>query len=293
MDIGIVMIDLLNGLSRGMLYFLMASGLTLTFSVLGVINFAHGSLIVLGAYFTWSLLQVISGDWLFIVIIILSGCIVGLIGILIEIFLLRRIYKSEHLYQLLLTFALIMIIDGLILQIWGGQPRAMLLPNFFLGAIPIMGNFFPKYLLFILLSSIAIAILVWLFLYRTRFGKASRAAASDAEMTSALGVNVPFVYCGMFAIGVALAGFSGGLGMAMSSITPGAGAHMGLTCFVVIVIGGLGSLTGTLLAALILGLFEAFGDHYFPQFAMILPYAIMAVILLAKPQGLLGRSEMR
>jgi len=291
MDAGIVIIDLLNGLSRGMLYFLMASGLTLTFSVLGVINFAHGSLIVLGAYFTWSLLQVVSGDWLFIVIIIFSACIVGLIGILIEVFLLRKIYKSEHLYQLLLTFALIMIIDGLILQIWGGQPRSMPLPGFFLGAVPIMDNFFPKYSLFILFGSIAVAILVWLFLYKTRFGKASRAAASDVEMTSALGVNVPLVYCGMFAIGVALAGFSGGLGMAMSSITPGAGAQMGLTCFVVIVIGGLGSLMGTLIAALILGLFEAFGDHYFPQFAMILPFAIMALILLVKPQGLLGRSE--
>jgi len=291
MDLGILLIDLLNGLSRGMLYFLMASGLTLTFSVLGIINFAHGSFIMLGAYFAWSLLQVIGGDWSFIVIIILSGGIVGVIGILIEIFFVRKIYESEHLYQLLLTFALIMIIDGLVLEVWGGMPRSMLLPGFLLGAVSIAGNPFPKYSLFILFGSVAIAILVWLFLYRTKFGKASRAAGADVEITSALGINVPFVYCGMFAIGVALAGFSGGLGLAMSSITPGIGAHIAVTCFAVIVIGGLGSLTGTLVAALILGVFEAFGDHYFPQVAMALPFIIMAVILLARPQGLFGRNE--
>jgi len=291
MDLGILLIDLLNGLSRGMLYFLMASGLNLTFSVLGIINFAHGSFIMLGAYFTWTLLQGIGGDWSFIFIIILSGGIVGLIGILIEIFFVRRIYESEHLYQLLLTFALIMIIDGLVLEIWGGMPRSILLPKYFLGAASIVGKPFPKYSLFILFGSIVIAVLLWFFLYKTKFGKASRAAASDVEITSALGINVPYVYSGMFAIGVALAGFSGGLGLAMSSITPGVGAHIAVTCFAVIVIGGLGSLTGTLVAALILGIFEAFGDHYFPQVAMALPFIIMALILLARPQGLFGRKE--
>ncbi|MFH1951051.1 MAG: branched-chain amino acid ABC transporter permease [Pseudomonadota bacterium] len=289
MDPGIVLIDLLNGLTRGMLYFLMASGLTLAFSVLGIINFAHGSLIMLGAYFAWTLLQAIGGGWFFFAIIILSGIIVGVVGILIEIFFLRRIYGSEHLYQLLLTFALIMIIDGLVLEIWGGMPRCMILPGSLLGAVSIGGNFFPKYSLFILLCSTAVAILGWFFLYKTKFGKASRAAAADVEITSALGINVPFVYCGMFAIGAALAGFSGGLGLAMSSITPGVGAHIAVTCFAVIVIGGLGSLVGTLVAALILGIFEAFGDHYFPQLAMALPFIIMAVILLARPQGLFGR----
>jgi len=291
MDPGILLIDLLNGLSRGMLYFLMASGLTLTFSVLRIINFAHGSLIMLGAYFAWSLLQLVGGNWTFVLIILLSGCIVGVIGILIEVFFVRRIYTSEHLYQLLLTFALIMIIDGLALEIWGGQPRTMSLPRFFLGAVSIAGNSFPKYSLFTLFGSGVVAVLLWFFLYKTDFGKASRAAAADVEITSALGINVPLIYCGMFAIGVALAGFSGGLGLAMSSLTPGVGAHIAVTCFAVIVIGGLGSLAGTLAAALILGVFEAFGDHYFPEIAMALPFIIMAVILLVRPQGLLGRKE--
>jgi branched-subunit amino acid ABC-type transport system permease component len=140
MDIGMLFIDLLNGLSRGMLYFLMASGLTLALSVLRIINFAHGSLIMLGAYLTWSLLQLMSGNWAFVLILLLSGCIVGIIGILIEVFFMRRIYTSEHIYQVLLTFALIMIIDGLVLEIWGGMAKTMLLPSFFLGAVTIAGR---------------------------------------------------------------------------------------------------------------------------------------------------------
>ena len=289
MDIGMLFIDLLNGLSRGMLYFLMASGLTLALSVLRIINFAHGSLIMLGAYITWSLLQIMSGNWAFVLIICLSGCIVGIIGILIEVFFMRRLYESEHLYQVLLTFALIMIIDGVVLEIWGGMAKTMLLPSFFLGAVSIAGRLFPKFSLFILLGSVVVAMLLWVFIYKTDFGKASRAAAEDREMTSALGINVPLICCGTFAIGVALAGFSGGLGLAMTSLTPGVGTHLVVTCFAIIVIGGLGSLTGTLAAALILGIFEAFGDHYFPEIAMALPYIIMAVILLVKPQGLLGK----
>ena len=289
MDIGMLFIDLLNGLSRGMLYFLMASGLTLALSVLRIINFAHGSLIMLGAYLTWSLLQIVSGNWAFVFILLLSGCIVGIIGILIEVFLMRRIYTSEHIYQVLLTFALIMIIDGLVLEIWGGMAKTMLLPSFFLGAVTIAGRFFPKFSLFILSGSVIVAMLLWVFIYKTDFGKASRAAAEDREMTSALGINVPLICCGTFAIGVALAGFSGGLGLAMTSLTPGVGTHLVVTCFAIIVIGGLGSLTGTLVAALILGIFEAFGDHYFPEIAMALPYIIMAVILLVKPQGLFGK----
>jgi branched-subunit amino acid ABC-type transport system permease component len=291
MDPGVLLIDLLEGLCRGMLYFLMASGLSLTFSVLGIINFAHGSLIMLGAYLVWSSLQIIAGDWCFILIIILSGAMVGGIGILIELFFLRRIYRAEHLYQLLLTFALIMIIDGLALEIWGGQPRSIRVPGYFLGAVSIAGRPFPKYSLFILFSSIVVAVILWAFLYKTKFGKASRAAAADVEITSALGIDVSFIYCGMFAIGVALAGLSGGVGLAMSSLAPGVGANIAVLCFAIIVIGGMGSLMGTLTAALVLGIFEAFGDHYFPEAAMALPFIIMAVILLARPQGLLGKME--
>ena len=291
MDPGVLLIDLLEGLCRGMLYFLMASGLSLTFSVLGIINFAHGSLILLGAYMTWSALQIIGTNWSFILIIILSGAMLGVIGILIELFFLRRIYDAEHLYQLLLTFALIMIIDGLALEIWGGQPRAIPVPGYLLGAVSIAGRPFPKYSLFILFSSIVVAIILRAFLYKTKFGKASRAAAADFEITSALGIDVSFVYCGMFAIGVGLAGLSGGVGLAMSSLTPGAGGNIVVLCFAIIVIGGMGSLMGALSASLILGFFEAFGDHYFPQMAMALPFIIMAVILLARPQGLFGKIE--
>jgi len=290
-DFGILVMDILNGLSRGMLYFLMASGLTLTFSVLRIINFAHGSLVMLGAFFTLSLLPLGGSLVVFLVLIVASGLLVGLVGILLETFFVRRIYESEHLYQLLLTFSFIMIIDGLVLEIWGGQPRTLAIPQFLLGALFIFELPFPKYSIFTLVSSVIVAILMWLFLYKTNFGKASRAAASDVEITAALGVNVSLIYCGMFGLGVALAGFSGAMGLAMTAITPGVGANIAVLCFAIIVIGGLGSLVGTLIAALIIGIFESFGNHYFAQFSMILPFIIMAVILLIRPQGLLGQKE--
>jgi branched-subunit amino acid ABC-type transport system permease component len=160
-----------------------------------------------------------------------------------------------------------------------------------LGAVSIAGRPFPKYSLFILFSSIVLAIILRVFLYKTKFGKASRAAAADVEMTSALGINVSSVYCGMFAIGVGVAGFSGAVGLGMSSLTPGGGGNIAVLCFAIIVIGGMGSLMGTLTAALILGIFEAYGDHYFPQMAMALPFIIMAVILIIRPQGLFGKVE--
>jgi len=287
----VLFIDILYGLSRGMLYFLMASGLTLTFSVMGIINFAHGSFVMVGAYITWSLIQWTGVTWPFIAFLILSGIIVGVIGVWIEIFLLRRIYKAEQLYQLLLTFVLILIIDGLALEIWGGSFRSMVLPRYLAGGVSIAGRPFPKYFLFILFSSICIAIILWVFLYKTKFGKVSRAAAMDAEITSTLGINVSLIYCGMFAMGVALAGFSGGLGLAMSCLSLGIGANIIVICFAIIVIGGMGSLKGSLIASLILGVFESFGDHYFPKLAMALPFILMSLILIIRPQGLFGEKE--
>jgi branched-chain amino acid transport system permease protein len=289
MDSGVLITDLLNGLSRGMLYFLMTSGLALTFSVLGIINFAHGSFIMLGAYMAFTLLQATGMAWAFFLIIILAAVVIGVIGVLVEMQLLRRIYQAEHLYQLLLTFALVLIFDGLVLEIWGGQPRSMILPKYVLGAVSIGGNPFPKYSLIILFVSALLTVGLWRFLYRTDFGKATRAAAMDREMTEALGKNVPVVFTGTFGIGIALAAFAGGLGLAMSSLTPGVGTQIVVLCFAVVVIGGMGSLWGALIAALILGLCESFGDHYFPQMAMALPFILMALILMLRPQGLFGK----
>ncbi len=289
MDAGLLTTDILNGLSRGMLYFLMTSGLALTFSVLGIINFAHGSFIMLGAYMAYTLLQATGMAWAFFILIIISAILIGVVGLLVEAFLLRKIYESEHLYQLLLTFALVLITDGVVMEIWGGQTKSMLLPKYLMGAVNILGSAFPKYPLYILLVSVLLTIGLWQFLYRTNFGKATRAAAMDREMTESLGINVPAVFTGTFGLGIALAAFSGGMGLAMTSLSPGLGTHIVVTCFAVVVIGGTGSLWGALIAALILGIFESFGDHYFPQLAMALPYILMALILMLRPQGLLGK----
>lgn len=291
MDLEVLLIDLLNGVSRSMVYFLMASGLTVAFSVMGIINFAHGSFVMLGAYIMWSLLHYTGVTWPFLAFLVVTGITVGIVGGMIEKFILRKIYGADQLYQLLLTFILILIIDGLVLEIWGGSPLSMKLPTYLTGGVTIVSRPFPKYFLFAPLCSACIAILFWLFLYKTNSGKVSRATAMDKEITSTFGINVTYVYFVMFAIGGALAGFSGGLGLAMSCLSPGIGANIVVICFAIIVIGGMGSLGGTFIASLILGVFEAFGDHYFPKLAMALPYILMSLILIIRPQGLFGAKQ--
>lgn len=239
----------------------------------------------------WSFLHYTGVSWPFLAFFLLAGIIIGLVGGMIEKFILRRIYGADQLYQLLLTFILILIIDGLVLEIWGGSPLSMKLPRYLTGGISIGSRPFPKYFIFTLLCSACLAILLWLFLYKTKFGKVARATAMDKEITSTFGINVTQVYCLMFAVGVALAGFSGALGLAMSCLSPGIGANIVVICFAIIIIGGMGSLSGTLVASLILGVSEAFGDHYFPKLAMALPYILMSFILIIKPQGLFGKKQ--
>lgn len=205
-----------------------------------------------------------------------------------EVFLLRRVYKAEHIYQLLATFAVVLLIDGLTLEIWGAQPRTFALPTFIGGSLKILGSPFPTYLIFILFVSTFFGVLLWLFLYKTTLGNACRAAAMDSEMSEALGINVPRVVTLVFCIGGALVGLAGGLGVGLKGITLGLSAEVIITCFVIVIIGGLGNLKGTLVSALLLGLVESFGGHYLQQFAMALPFILMALVLILRPQGLLG-----
>ncbi|MBE9571629.1 MAG: branched-chain amino acid ABC transporter permease [Proteobacteria bacterium] len=290
MDFGLICIDILTGLSRGLLYFLIASGLAVTLGTLGIINFAHGAFYMCGAYIAWTVAQVIGN----VIGAFWIGAAVGtafmfLIGLLIEFVLLRRIYATEHLYQMLLTFALVLVIDGLALEIWGGLPKSIFLPEYLRGHLSVMGHPWPVYSLFTLLFSTALAIGLWFLLYRTRFGKECRAAAMDREVSEALGINVPRVFMLMFATGAAIAALAGGVGTAFYSVSPGLGVGIIVICFAIIVIGGMGSLMGAFIGALILGMIESFGWHYFPWLAMHIPYILMAVILLTRPQGLFGR----
>jgi branched-chain amino acid transport system permease protein len=290
MDFGMIFVDFLNGLSRGFLYFLIVSGLAVTLGTMGIINFAHGSFYMLGAYLAWTVsINVSNFIGSFWIGIIAGTAILFLLGLLIERGLLKHIYEADHLYQLLATFGLVLFLDGLVLEIWGGLPKVITIPKYLTGNLSVMGRPWPVYSMFILIFSSMIIGGLWFLLYRTRFGYECRAAAMDREMSGALGINVSVVFMFMFAVGAAVAGLAGGTGTGLMALSPGLGGSIIILCFAIIVIGGMGSLLGAFIGSIIIGILESFGWHYFPDSAMYLPFAIMAIILLLRPQGLFGR----
>jgi branched-chain amino acid transport system permease protein len=290
MEIATFTILLLDGTSRGLLYFLIASGLTLTFGVMDVINFAHGAFFMIGAYLTWTLMSVMGAMMgSFWIAVIVSALIAGIIGALLERFLIRRIYEAEHVYQLLLLFGIVLILDGLVIEVWGGEPKSIIQPSYLTGAVSILDKPFPIYSLFILFFALAIAFLLYFVLYRTSLGKACRAISMDREMSSVLGINVRRVFMIFFGGGIGLAALTGGIGTSFRSVTPVMGTEILVILFVIIVIGGLGSLKGALIGGLLLGILESFSWRYLPQIAMMLPYALMAAVLTVRPEGLYGK----
>lgn len=284
---------LLNGLSQGMVLFIVASGLSLVFGVLRVINFAHGSLYMVGAFLAFSLSTLLPpGSMLsFILLMVLVPPAIALLGLALEVPLFRRIYGKEHLLQLLLTYAVLLIIDDACRLIWGGAIRNVARPEILAGSIEIFGMFLPTYNAFILLVGPIIAVGLWLLLYRTRAGNLIRAAVSHPEMVGALGVNVSRVMTATFMLGCWLAGLGGVLMSALANIDLGIGMEKIIECFAVVVIGGLGSIGGALLGSLILGVGVAFIQLPLSRAAIIFPYFAMALILIIRPWGLFGKPE--
>lgn len=277
----------LVGLSLAMYLWLLAAGLTIVFGVLGVLNFAHGSLFMLGAYFAYTLY----GLWglNFWLAILLSLLAVGAIGFLMERLFLRHIYHLEHAFQLLLTFGFILIFDDAVKMIWGGVAKIPPMPSFFEGTFSIFGRLFPIYNLFIIASGLIVALMLWFLFEKTWWGKMVRASASDREMASALGVNIPTLFTGVFVLGAMLAALGGALGTPVRVVAPGIGAAMIIQAFIITVIGGLGNLKGAFVGALIVGILSAYGILLFPVFELFLIFVIMAIVLMVKPQGLFGR----
>ncbi|UCD82532.1 MAG: branched-chain amino acid ABC transporter permease [Desulfobacterales bacterium] len=284
---------LINGLSQGMVLFIVASGLSLVFGVLRVINFAHGSLYMIGAFLAFSLSTLLpSGSLLsFILLMILVPPAIALIGLGLEIPLFRRIYAKEHLLQLLLTYAVLLILDDACRLIWGGDIRNVARPEILAGSIEFLGLYLPTYNVFILLVGPVIAIGIWFLLYRTRAGNLIRAAVSHPEMVGALGVNVSRVMTGTFMLGCWLAGLGGVLMSALANIDLGIGMEKIIECFAVVVIGGLGSIGGALLSSLILGVGVSLIQLPLSRFAIVFPYFAMALILIIRPWGLFGKPE--
>lgn len=286
MDIlSVVPIQFLHGLVYGMLLFLVASGLTLIFGMMGVLNFAHGALYMLGAYFSYSILRWTGQFWLSMIV---APVLVGAMGILIERFLLRKVHRFGHAHELLLTFGLAYIIEELVKWIWGNQPLHVEIPAILSGSIQFLDITYPTYRLFILLISVAVFTVLFLILYKTRAGIIVTAAVTRSEMVNALGINVPLVFMLLFGLGGALAGLAGVIGGPYLITNPGMAATIIIDLFVVIVVGGMGSLQGALLASFLIGELQSFGILLVPQMAVMLEFLLMAVVLIVKPEGLLG-----
>lgn len=289
-DASFLVIQLLNGLTNAMFIFLIASGLSIIFGVLRILNFAHGSLYMLGAYMTHQCVSVFAGSpnrfWLAVLIAPIS---VALLAGLIERTLLRRLYRHEELIQLLFTYALVLILGDFTRFIWGIDQLSVSRPQILKGATVIFGQYFPKYNIFIILLGPCIAFLFWFLMLRTRWGRMIRAAALDRETLGTLGINVDRLFTVVFIIGSWLAALGGALVSPVTTIRPGMDVEVIINAFIVVVIGGMGSFWGTFWGALIVGSVYSMGILVFPRLSIIFIYVIMILILITRPWGLLGR----
>jgi branched-chain amino acid transport system permease protein len=278
---------LLNSLEIGLLLFVIAVGLNIIFGVLNVINFAHGGLYMLGAYLTFSLVGILQLP--FWPALLLAPLAVAVIAVLLERVVLRHVYGRDVADSLLITFALLLIIDDAVRMIWGSGIHIVAPPPGLQGTITLFGVIYPLYSFFVMATALVAMIGLWLFFTRTRAGRITRAAASDREMAETLGIDVPLVITAVFALGAWMAAVGGVIAAPMRAIDPGMGDKIIIDSFIVVVIGGLGSFPGTLLGAMVLGLIHGFGGRYLPQVNLVLPYIGMALVLLVRPQGLMGK----
>jgi branched-chain amino acid transport system permease protein len=275
----------LHGMVYGMLLFLVSSGLTLVFGMMGILNIAHAAFYMLGAYLAYTTVAVTGNFWLSLLV---APIVVGLLGAAIERGMLRRIHAFGHAYELLLTFGLFFMLAEAVRWIWGNYTLQVPTPALLTGSIPLLGSQYPVYRLFILAFSGAICLVMALVLMRSRVGIIIRSAVSDGEMVSALGINTQLLALGVFSVGAALAAIAGVIAAPFLQADPSMGAAILLDAFVVIVIGGFGSLLGALLASLMIGELQSFGVLWFPAFAMVFQFLLMAAVLLLRPQGLFG-----
>jgi branched-chain amino acid transport system permease protein len=285
-------LQFVSGLLKSMFLFLLASGLSLIFGVSRVLNITHGAFYALGAYlFFWTSRGGSLGIGGFAATVAGAGIAIGALGALFERIVLRRVYRGGMLFVALVTFGAVLLFEELIKIIWTGELRAVPRPAGLDGGITLGAHRLPVYDVMLLGLGAAIALGLWFVVERTRFGLLLRAAATDREMLTVLGVDVPLLYTATFAAGACLAAVAGALAAPMVSLTPTMGTQIIIQVFAVVVIGGLGSLPGSLIGALIVGEFEAFGILVSPELAMPMLYLLMAVILIIRPTGLLGAPD--
>ncbi len=280
--------QLLVGLSRTMILFIVSAGLSFVLGVLRVPNIAHGSLYMLGAFSAYTISTLFghgsTGFWL---ALLLAPLVVALVSLVAERVLFCHLYQREHLMLLLFTFALMLILGDVVKLVWGAEYRSVLAPAALRGSVSIFGSSFPRYNLFLLFIGPLVAVSLWLFVNKTKMGKIARAAAVDREMVGALGINVSWVFAAAFVIGCYLAGLGGVLVAPTVSITLGMDHYIIIEAFLIVTIGGLGNIWGALIGSLIFGVTQAFGILFWPQFAIVFPYAAVVIVLLLRPTGLL------
>jgi len=278
----------LHGLAYGMLLFLISSGLTLIFGMMGILNLAHASFAMLAAYFCFTALQLTGNFW---AALLIAPIFTGIVGVLTERFLLRPVHKYGHLAELLITVGIMTVIMEIVKLFWGTESLVVKIPESLSGLLHISGLTYPVYRLFVIGLSILILVFMALILFKTRLGKIVQAAVSDADMVSALGINTPLVFMMVFGIGIWLAGVAGAVAGPLMTVSPGMADQLGMDAFVVVVVGGFGSLLGAFVVALFLGELNAYGIQFIPRLAPVLMFAFMALVLAFKPMGLFGERE--
>ena len=288
MDLATFLVQCLNAIQYGLLLFLVASGLTLIFGIMGVINLAHGSFYMLGAYLAFSLAPAFGQN--FLPMLVAGLLISALFGFVLEWLFFSFLYKREHLQQVLMTYALILVFEEARSMLVGNDVHGVPLPDWLKGGFA-LGELmtYPWYRVFASVACIVVALALYAVVNRTRLGMMIRAGASNRDMVRGLGINITLLYRIVFAGGVALAALAGMIAAPLSSVYPGMGGSVLIICFVVVVIGGIGSITGALVASLLVGFVDTFGKVFFAEFSGVGVYLLMAVILVWRPEGLMKR----
>lgn len=280
--------DLVIGLSLGSRLFLIAVGLSLIFGVLGVLNFAHGALYMIGAYVALSVTnQLIDNFWLAVIV---GAFVVGVVGVLIEVGTIRPLYDrlESELDQLIVTFGFVLVIHEAVRFIWGSQPYSMDAPASLAFSVSIGGSTFSAYRLFVIIAAFVVMGSLWLFITKTYFGSLVRGTSSDREMASMLGVDVPRLYTAVFFLGSFLAGLGGALAAPLQSVSPALGDQVIIDAFIIVVIGGLGSLSGAFVGAMFVGILQSIGPQFIAAGHIAIPFLAMVLVLLFRPEGLFG-----
>lgn len=275
-----------NALSQAALLFFLGVGLTLIFGIMRIVNFAHGTLFMLGAFLGYTLVHRTGNFWLALIV---APLVVGVLGTLFELGLLRRLYKRDAHAFLMVTFGLALITGEAVRLIWGSDALQVPMPSSLTGIVFLLGEPMPIYRLFLAASGIVVAIAIWQLLERTRLGLIIRATSQNAEMVHALGVDVKLVRSGIFGIGCGLAALGGVLSAPLVTASHGMAANAVIDAFVIVIIGGMGSFLGSLIGAMLVAFVQVFGNYYYPDLALAFMYLVMLTILVVRPGGLLGK----